>query len=1024
MGLIKTFVQRPVTTAMMVLVFVVLGLVSFRRMVVDLFPELDFPLVQIIAVYPGAGPEEIESQIVEKIEDEISNIADIKDISSEIHEGFAWTIVEFNLGVDVDIKALDVKDKVEQIKHDLPEAAEDPIVVKFDPLSFPVVKVALMSEKMSDLELFELADKQLKDQFGQVSGVAKAEVLGGSQRQINIWAKLDKMTQYGLTVMDLLTAVGQQSLDIPAGDIKQKTREIGIRFKGEARSVEDISNLTFNAPGHGVIRIADVARVEDGSKEVESLVRYNGEGTVLMDIYKRSDGNTVAVADGIYAKIEELNQSLPEGAKLFVAEDTSTFIRDAVANARSNIVLGIFLCALLLWVFLMDIRITFVAAVVIPTSIISAFLLMDFSGFSINVLTLSALGISIGTLVANAIVVLENITRYVEKGEAPREAAVKGTKEIAVAVLASAGTNIVVFTPIAFMSGMVGKFFFQFGLSVVFATIFSIIASFSLTPMLSGLLIRREQREESDLNPVIRTLRAPVLRFKRLINFAQNRYSNSLKWVLNHPVFTSLATLVIFIGSLGLIKFIGAELFPATDQNLIRVSAQLPKGVTEQSASRVLSEIEKVVKAGIPEMRDYTAWAGGENVGFDEASVTVRLVNAEERQRSDQEIMYDIQPALAKIPGAEIITHGEGAAGSRGDIDIEVYGPDYNVLAELSRKVQKAAMEIGNFRAIFNKYREPKDEVHFIPDAYRRADYGVPNVLLGLVMRSSIEGEEGGVLRMGGEEYDIKVRLEEDARNSVQDLKTYKVPTPRGLVPLSTLGTFKYTKGIASLERKNKERFVGLECFISEKSQMENVALLDEKLEEIEFPPGYRYGYGRNVQMQEETSSNILEAFILAIILTYMLLAAILNSFVHPFTIMVTVPLGLVGVILTLLFSGISLNIMSMMAIVMLVGIVVNNAILIIDYALQNLRSSAGDLKWCVQDAAVVKFRAILITNLAIIAGIFPQVTGGSGAEFMIPIAAATMGGVAVSALFTLFTIPALFVIMESSTRRVKRWFR
>ena len=276
MGLIRTFVQRPVTTAMMVLVFVVLGFVSYNRMVIDLFPELDFPLVQIVVVYPGAGPEEIESQITKKIEDEISNIADIKDIFSEINEGFGWTIVEFNLGVDVDIKALDVKDKVEQIKRQLPEAAEDPLVMKFDPLSFPVIKVALMSDTLSGLELHELADKKLKEQFGQVPGVAKVEVLGGTRRQINVWARLDKMAQYGLSVMDLLSAVGQESLDIPAGDIRQKSREIGVRFKGEARTVEEVANITFNAPFHGVIRLADVARVEDGSEEAESLVRYDG----------------------------------------------------------------------------------------------------------------------------------------------------------------------------------------------------------------------------------------------------------------------------------------------------------------------------------------------------------------------------------------------------------------------------------------------------------------------------------------------------------------------------------------------------------------------------------------------------------------------------------------------------------------------------------------------------------------------------------------------------------------------------
>ena len=1020
MGLIRTFVERPVTTAMMVLVFVVLGFVSYNRMVIDLFPELDFPLVQIVMVYPGAGPEEIESQMVEKIEDEISNIADIKDIFSEINEGFGWTIIEFNLGVDVDIKALDVKDKVEQIKRDLPEAAEDPLVMKFDPLSFPVMKVALMSDTLSGLELHELADKKLKDRFGQVSGVAKVEVLGGTKRQINIWARLDKMAQYGLSVMDLISAIGQQSLDIPAGDIRQKTREIGIRFKGEARTVEEVAQLTFSTPAGSVIRISDVARVEDGSEEAESLVRYGGETAILMDIYKRSDGNTVEVADGTYAKIEELKETLPKGAKLFIAEDTSTFIRDAVANARGNILLGVIFCAFLLYLFLMNIRITFVAAVVIPTSIISAFLLMDFSGFSLNVLTLSALGISIGTLVANAIVVLENISRYVESGEDPKEAAVTGTKEIAVAVLASAGTNIVVFTPIAFMSGMVGQFFFQFGLAVVFATIFSIIASFSLTPTLSGILIRRIEKQESELSLPVQMLHLPLNLFKEVITAVQERYSRSLTWVLRHPVLVCAATFVIFIGSFFLFPFIGAELFPVSDQNMFRISAQLPKGVTEEGASQVLAEIEQIVKAEVPELKDYTARAGGEEVDFDEGSVTVRLIDASERERSDQDIMFDIQPSLAKIPGAEILTHREGEAGSRGDIDIEVYGPDYRVLSELSRKVRQAAMDIGNFRAVFNKYRVPKDEMHFIPDAYRRADYGVPNSFVGMILRNSIEGERGGVLRMGGEEYDIKVRLDDEYRDSVQDLKNYQVPTMKGMVPFSTLGTLQRKKGIATIERKNKQRFIGMECFISEKSQMENVALIDKKLEEIEFPPGYRYKYGRNVQMQQETSSNIAGAFVLAIILTYMLLAAILNSFIHPFTIMVTVPLGIVGVLLTLFLSGITFNIMSMMAIVMLVGIVVNNAILIVDYALQNIKSCAGDLVFCVRDAGLVKFRAILITNLAIIAGISPQVFGGSGSEFMLPIAAATMGGVAVSTIFTLFTIPALFVIVERNTQKVR----
>ena len=1021
MGWIDNFVRRPVTTIMAVSVFVVLGFVGYKRMVVDLFPELKFPLVQIISVYPGAGPEELESQMVRKIEDEISNISDIKHINSRVYEGYAWTVVEFNLGVDVNIKALEVKDKVELIKRDFPEAAEDPVIAKFDPLSIPVVKLALLSKDLSGTELYELADKELKNLFGQVSGVAKVDIIGGTRRQINVWARLDKLSQYGLSILDLFSVIGQQNLDIPAGNLKQKTREIGVRFKGEARTPKEIANLTFPVPYRGsVIRLSDVARVEDGSEEAKSLVRFNGENAVILDIYKRSDGNTIQVADGTYQKIEEVKKILPSGVDLRVSEDNSSYIRNAVKDALSNIFQGVLLCAFLLWIFLRDIRITFVAAVVIPTSIISAFMLMGFSKFTVNIMTLSALGVSIGALVANAIVVLENITRFIEKGKGPREAAVIGTQGVLVAVIASAGTNVVVFAPIAFMGGIVGMFFYQFGLTVVYATLFSIFASFSLTPMLAANLIKAEG--EKSHSQIFQFIHRPLDWFDRGLQFVQDRYARSLAPVLRHPYWTGVTTLLIFFASFFLMKFVGGEFFPQSDQNRFTVLAQLPKGATERAASGVLAEIERLIQAEIPsEMLDYTARAGGESVGFDEAVVSVRLVDKMKRTRSDKEIMYSLQSALAKIPGAEIVTFGEEHAGSRADIDVEVYGPDYRKAAELARQIRGIVMETGNFRAVFNTYREPKDEVHFVPDAHRRSKYGVPNVALGLTLRDSIEGEKAGVLRMDGEEYKVKVRLEEADRNSVQDLKTYRVPTPKGPVPLSTLGTFARARGIANLERREKERQIALECFISSKSQTENVALIQQKLKDFKFPPGYYYKFGSNVQMQQETSSNIVFAFILAVILTYMLLAAILDSMIHPITIMAAVPLGLVGVIMALFFSGTSMNLMSMMAIVMLVGIVVNNAILIIDYAMENIRNKAGDLTFCVQDASVVKFRAVLMTTLAVIVGILPQLPKGSGSEFMRPIAITSIGGIGISAFFTMYTIPALFLIVESLTQKIKK---
>ncbi len=1026
MGLIRTFVSRPATTVMMVAVFVVLGIVSYQRMVVDLLPELDFPIVQVICVYPGASPVEIESEMIKKIEDEVSNISDIDEIRSEINESYGYLIVQFELGVDVDLKALDVKDKVELIREELPDDAEDPVVAKYDPLSMPVIKIAAVSESMSERDLYEFADERLENEFGQVGGVAKVEILGGAARQVNVLARLPKLAQYGLTITDLTKALEQQNLDIPAGNIKTETREIGLRFKGEARSVEEIRNLAFPAQGHGIIRISDVARVEDGTEERDSVVRYRSENCVLLDVYKRSDANTIEVADGILGKLDSISDELPAEVSLKVADDTSVYIRDSVRNALSNIFYGVVLCGLILWIFLRDFRITLVAVVVIPTSIVSAFLLMRAFDFTINIMSLSALGISIGVLVANAIVVLENIATHMEYGKGASDAATEGAAEIAVAVMAAAGTNIVVFTPIAFMGGIVGQFFYQFGMTVVFATIFSLLASFSLTPMLSGVFFRGMQPEGRERLKVTRWLHYPLNALRNFLDRVRHSYVKSLYPVLRHPWITLLVTLAIFMLTMFSVRYIGGEFFPESDEGELNIIAQLPKGAGYKRALSVTNQIEGVITSEIPDdiMKDYTSQAGGENVGFDEVEVKVRLVEKEKREISDERLMYRLQEPLARIPGAEIYTRRGRRGPGESDLDIDVYGPDYDKLIELSEKMRKKAMETGNFRAVFNTYRPPKDEVHFYPNGYKRSDYMAPNALLGTTLRYSVEGEDASVLRIGGEDYDINVRLAETDRDSTEDLKTYRVRTSKGLAPLSQLGAFERTKSVATLYRKDKRRVIYLRSFIAKKSMGENVNILRDKFSEIDFPPGYGYRFAGTAEEQRESMASILMAFILAVILTYMLLAAILNSFIHPLTILVTVPLGLVGVFGTLFFSGLTINIMSMMAVVMLVGIVVNNGILIIDYALQKIRTSDKSLEECIHEGSDRRFRMILMTNIAILAGIMPQVLGGTGSEFLIPIAAATMGGVAVSTVFTFFSVPALFLVVERNTERASRFVK
>ncbi len=994
---------------MLVLVFVVLGVIAYKRMYVDLFPDIKLPIVLVTQVYEGAAPEEIETQVVKKVEDAVSNISDIKHIYSSVYENYALTIIEFHYGVDVDIKALEVKDKVEAISQDLPDDADRPVIEKLDPFDEPTLSIALYSETMPVDEIFEYADKVLKDSFSQVKGVASVDVVGGLQRQINIRVDMPALLNHRLSILDVVSAIRNRNLDIPAGSIKRGAYEVGVRLKGQFASVEEIEDMQLAVEDVGVIRLKDIAKVEDGFKDITSAARFKGKEAVLLNIYKQTDSNVVQTADAAYLVLERVRSALPGGLQIELARDQTDFIRESIDDATMSIFLGVVLTTLVLFLFLGDIRIALVAAVVIPTSIISTFLVMSFFGFTLNIITLMALGVSIGTLVANAIVIIENIHKHMRTHDDPVEGAVRGTWEVVIAVIASAGTNIVVFFPIAFMKGIFGQVFFPFGISVVAATVFSILASFSLTPMMTCYSMRNTKDVDQGWGFIGRHL----MFFSRWVESWREQYLRLLDRSMQWKKTTVAVTLVVFAGSLYLMKYVGGEPFPDSDSSEIVVEASIPQDSSIARSQEVLNRIEDIV-ARVPEIKDYSSSIGGKNKGIYDLYVHARLVPFDGREKSDRDIAGELVGPLCTIPDLEFSVVAGRSHGNEGDMDVDLFGPDYGELVTIASQVKGVMYDTGNYQSIISSYKTPRREMRFVPYPYKSPRYGGNNARVGMALRASIEGDDSSALRDRGEEYDISVSLDDRYKDSINLLGAILVPLGKDeiLNPVNQVGSFVPARAEASIERKDKERKITLTSYFSRLSLTENMEILKEKFRELEMKAGYRIEFAGDVELNQEARAATSEAFTIATILTFMLLAAILNSYVHPFTIILTVPLGMAGVFYALFFSGVTMNLLAMMASVMLVGLVVNNAILIIDEAMRMLKGGS-ELTVAIREACRQKFRPILMCNIAIICGLLPQAFGGSGASFRTALALPTIGGIIVSTIFTMFFIPVLFYYME-----------
>ncbi len=1016
MFLAKTSINRPVMTTMGILVFIIFGLLAYFSLSLNLAPDVEIPWVTVTTVYPGAGPKEIETLISKPIEDAVATVSLIERVESYSLDGVSIVIIEFKLQKDVDVANQEVKDKVDAILNVLPTDAERPIVQKVDIRSFPVVDVVLSGD-LDPRELFTIADRQLKDRFSQIEGVAQVNIVGGQEREIRVTLDDRIVYEQNISLPQLMQTLRANNMDIPGGYFSLHDQEYTVRLSGEYSDLETIEEMSVSTP-FGPRKIRQFAKVEDAGKDVRMrAIYYNkelnvrDENVVRLGIVKSAEGNTVEVAKSVRAALPEILATLPEGVSLEVVNDESNFVQSSLDDTMSNVLLGVLFTSLVLLVFLHDFRSMLIVAMSMPTSIISTFLLLQVFGLSLNMMTLMGLSVSVGVLVANSVVVIENIFRYKNLGKKNKESAYFGTSEVTVAVLAATLTNIVVFLPIANMSSMVGLWLRELALAAVFATIFSLIMSFTLTPMLASILLPERPKKG---------------RIGSWFDKFESRNTSIYTWILtrvlkNKKISALVVTsaFVLFIVTMvGVGPHIGVDFMPPLDDGKIRIEVELPEGYNLNESARVLAEIEERVKV-YPEVVHILTDLGrlsfldiGPNMGM----MTVQLVDRSNRDIGVEEMINLFVEDLATIPNARIKVFNATESGGPGaPVQFYLLGYELDTLEELKDEIVALIQDVPGLINFDNTSRAGKPELTVYPRRELLTEAGLTTMDLALTLRASIEGMVSSQYRELGYEYDITVTLSDESADTPEKIGNIPIVSPvAGSMRLSQVADVEFTTGFTKILHRDKYvtiSFTGSPAAGVPLGDITNE--IDRRLATLDLPPGYRIAWGGNVQMMNEMVADMLFAFFLAVVLTYMLLAAILESFWQPVLIMLTVLLAMVGVILSLYITDTTFSITSLMAIIMLIGIVVNNAILMLDFTNQ-LRRDEGKLpKEALLTACPIKLKPILMSTTAIILGMMPLALGigDAGAEWRVPLGVVAIGGLAVSTLLTLFVIPAFYYL-------------
>ncbi|MDP8236657.1 MAG: efflux RND transporter permease subunit [Candidatus Erginobacter occultus] len=1012
-------IKRRVLMTVIILMMALLGLVAYLQLPVNLFPQVEFPFITVSTVYPGAGPREIETLLSKPLEEELSTTEGLKHVRSVSREGVSLVMLEFELDQDVDVAAADVRDKVALVEPDLPDGAEKPLIQKFDINAEPIMQLAVTGD-LSSRDLYLLAENTIIPALARIRGVANSEIVGGEEREILVSLDRQRLRAQRLTPGDISRAIAAANLELPSGHITQLQTEYTVRLLGKIELVNELPDLKILGPGGEEIRLGDLGRVTDTVKEIRELARFQGETSLGLIIRKRADASAVAVADGVYRAIENLEERLGGTIQIEIAEDSSEFIRGSLKEVWNNMIVGIILTAICLFLFLHDLRSTLIITVAMPTSIVSTFMLLFFFGYSINIMSMLGLALSVGILVNNSILVLENIHRYRDLGKNRREAAAVGTSEIASAVASTTLTNIVVFVPIAFMSSIVGQFFRQFAMTVVFSTIFSLFVSYTLTPMLAARFLQEKKRK-----------RRIFEHWDSFYTRLSHRYGDLVRKLIRFRWPVVIGAIAIFLAVTFLVlPHIGAEFFPRADEGFFQVTIETPVSATLETTDAVVRRVEEML-AEIPEKEmifttvgKLSQMLGGSNQGVNLAEITVGLVDQDLRERSTAEVMNSIRPRLAAIPGAAftLLETQQGGGGNEKPIQLEIRGEEIGTLNRLAGEVVLLAAGIPGAADVDTDWRTGKPEIWITPHRERASEHGVTVAAIGAALRDSLTGETSSTFRERGDEFDIRVKLDEKDRNFREQIKRISVIDRHGdPVSLASLSRIEFSDGPTTITRKDRERIVTVSANVIGTSSGEVAGALDDLLEtEVDFPPGYSFYFGGEIERMKENFADIFLALGLAIILTFLMLSGILESYRYPVMIMLSLPLAMAAVFITLLLTDTTLNIFSLMAMVMLVGLVINNTIVIVDYS-NLLRRQGKSIEDAIVTACAIRLRPILMANITTSVAMIPLALGiGWGAGFRAPMAIVSIGGMIGGGALALIVMPAFYVIFSSTRQRLE----
>ena len=1015
-------IRRPLFTTMIICAMLVFGAVSLMGLGVDLFPKVDFPIVTIVTTLRGADPETVESRVSDIIEESVNTLSGIKTLRSTSAEGYSLVLVEFQLEKNIDVAYQEVQARVNTIRAQLPTDVDDPIIDKFDPDAAPIMTL-VVSGDLSDRELYHIADKQIKDRLQRIRDVGSVKIVGGRDRKLWLWLDPMRLQQHNLTVQDVRAALLRQHVEMPGGRIEQARQELVTRTKAEFTSADELNDLIL-AQGDGVtLRLKDVGYAEDGLEELRSYSQRDDKPCIALQIRRQSGTNTVQVARDVKAEIASLKGELAaQGVRLDLAVDTSVYVERSVNEVFHHLIVGGALAVFTVLIFLLNFRSTFISAMVLPTSVMATFMMLAVMGFTLNFMTLMALTLAIGLLIDDAIVVQENIMRHVQEGKPAAFAAEFATKEIGLAVLATSLSVVAVFLPTAFTKGIIGRFFFPFGLTISFAVLISMLVSFTLDPMLSSRMLRKQTHQ----NAIFRAL-------ERAFFLTERIYARVLAVCLRHRLLVVGAAFLLFVASLGLGSLVKMEFAPREDRSEFDVLVRAPLGSSLARTKDIMEQMRARL-AGTPEIAYlfYTIGAGDQQK-VNEASMYVRMLDKTDRirkgLRSQGDFMEFIRDRLKGLPDTRISVQEANATGGTGwkmaEIQYELLGPDLGVLEKLAADHLARLRPDPGYKDLETSYEAGRPEATILPNRERAAELGVwPNDVADTI-RAAIGGVDVAKLRSGKDRYDIAVRFFEASRDEPQSLMGLLVPSNKGKpVELRNVAKVIPTSIPVEINRYNRQREITLLANLDGKTKVLGNASqeIEAITKQLGLKPGYTTAWTGQVQIMRESNQNLGFTMLLSVVVIYMVLTAQFESLIHPFTIMLSLPLAFVGAIASLLAFGQTLNIFAMMAFIFLLGLVTKNAILLIDYA-NTLRDRDGmERDAAMRRAGPVRLRPILMTTFAMIFGMLPSALGaGEGAEVRRPMAIAIIGGLVSSTLLTLLIVPVVYSLIDPLSEWIRR---